>query len=379
MPDPLYFCELLPNIKQVSVSIESQDGEIPTSVGLHPSKRALTVKYGLRTAHVMLPTPIDSPSITLTPATTYRLSASQTYLSSGEYETFSSPVQDPWDASFVFSECSLRCIACTTAIIPGGRIQKWKNLPSEHWADMMDLWHCHKPHNKNGTSEGSRYSGVGRIVAESAVGLVDPMYFLLRRDDCENITFEQTRPNEAETVTCQICNVPLGIVDAKADGIRLMKWSLSLGLGSFKENGDEVLDSYTLSQWLSAHLQYLVDNTGQRKFLVKPGASILSQQHLDGSGKRVEEASEGVHIWVFNPNTLITRSQKPTPARAVKVYYQTVRSKEEVDGLGDIETVYLPQAVYDQFGRLLEEGNASLPGDLRTWAGSWQGGWLERF
>ncbi|KAF3317062.1 hypothetical protein TWF173_000321 [Orbilia oligospora] len=379
MPDPLYFCELLPNIKQVSVSIESKDGETPTSVGLHPSKRALTVKYGARTSHIMLPTPIDSPSITLIPAQTYRLSASQTYLSSDEYESLSGPVQDPWDASSVSPECSLRCIACTTTIIPGGRIQKWKNLPSEHWADMMDLWHCHKPHNKDGNSEGSRYSGVGRIVAESTVGLVDPMYFLLRKEDCENITFKQTGSNEAETTVCQVCDIPLGIVDEKADGIRLMKWSLSLGLGSFKQNGDEMLDSYTLSQWLSAHLQFLVDNSGQRKFLIKPGASILSQQHLDGSGKRIEEGSGGLHVWLFNPNTLITRSEKPTPARAVKVYYQRVTSKEQADGLGDIEAVYLPQAVYDRFERLLEEGNASLPKALQTWAGLWNGGWLEKF
>ncbi|KAK6342877.1 hypothetical protein TWF718_008258 [Orbilia javanica] len=379
MPDPLYFCELLPNIKQVSVSIESQDGEIPTSVGLHPSKRALTVKYGARTARIMLPTPVDSPSITLVPAKTYRLSASQAYLSSGEYEALSAPILDPWDASFVSPECSLRCIACATAIVSNGRIQKWKNLPSEHWADMMDLWHCHKPHNKDGNPEGSRYSGVGRIVAERAVGLVDPMYFLLRREDCENIAFKQTGSNEAETAFCQTCDVPLGIVDEKADGIRLMKWSLSLGLGSFKKNGDELLDSYTFSQWFSAHLQFLVDNTGQRKFLIKPGASILSHQHLDGSGKRTEEGGEGVHIWVFNPNTLTTRSEKPTPTRAVKVYYQNVRSKAEVDGLGDIESVYLPHAIYTRFKRLLDEGTASLPEELRTWAGNWKAGWLERF
>ncbi|KAK6338265.1 hypothetical protein TWF730_002333 [Orbilia blumenaviensis] len=379
MPDPLYFCELLPNIKQVSVSIESEDGEIPSSVGLHPSKRALTVRYGTRTTHIMLPTPVDSPSITLPPAKTYRLSASQTYLSAGEYDVLSDRVQDPWDASFLSPWSSFCCVACTTTIVPRGRIQKWKNLPSEHWADMMDLWHCHKPHNKDGDSEGSRYSGVGRIVAEHTVGLVDPMYFLLRKEDCDNTGIEQTGSNEAETVICQLCNVPLGIVDAKADGVRLMKWSLSLGLGSLKYNVDEMLDSYTLPQWLSAHLQYLVDNTGQRKFLIKPGASILSQQHLDGSGERTEEVCEGLHIWVFNPNTLVTRSEKPTPTRAVKVYYQKLISKEELDGLGDIETVYLPRIIHNRFERLLEEVNTSLPKELRTWAGSWKGGWLERF
>ncbi|KAJ6257710.1 hypothetical protein Dda_7498 [Drechslerella dactyloides] len=412
MPELLYFCELLSNIKQVSVSIDSQDASghrQPTAVTLHPSRRALTVAFGTETSHIILPTQIDCPSKFPAPSTSYRLPALQTSIASLEPLTTSPPV--PWDASTLRSEVSIHCATCATRLVPAQRIQKWKNLPSEAWADLMDLWHCHKPHDEKGhADDGSgKYASVGRIAAEQTVGLVDPMYFLLCKDDCESIdepadgkkvikvirhsskmdptipsfaytaaiAFQSAGKNEAETVVCQGCGLPLGIVDAKADGVRLMKWSLALG---FEDRGEDSrdLESYTMLQWLSAQLLALVNTTGQRKFLVRPGASILAQQHLDGSATRVEEVDEGVHIWVFNPSTVVTKTGKPTATRAMKVYYQVLTSKSTIESLGDIESVYLPFAIYRTFAKLMEDGNSSLPRDLRIW-GEWKAGWLERF
>ncbi|KAF3928137.1 hypothetical protein AA313_de0204484 [Arthrobotrys entomopaga] len=382
MPDLLYFCELLSNIKQVSVSIDLQHAQQPSAVTLHPSRRALTIAFGTDITHIVLPVPIDYQSKTLALSTTYRLPASQSFLSSSSFESLASSPAVPWEASTLTDDVSISCSTCTTRIVPRRQVQTWKNLPSEHWADLMDLWHCHKPHDEqNNHPEGGKYAGVGRILAEPSLGLVDQMYILLARDDCENIAYEQNvGTNEAETIICQTCKSPLGIVDEKSDGVRLMKWSLSLGFGTAGDNNDkDGLESYTMQQWLSAQFISLADTTGQRKLLVKPGASLLSQEHLDGSGRRTEEAEEGVHVWVFNPNTLVTRSGKPTPTRALKIYYQSLGSKETLDRLGDIETIYLPVGIYGRFKKTLEEVNAGLPEDLRTWAGNWKGGWLERF
>ncbi|EWC45977.1 hypothetical protein DRE_04770 [Drechslerella stenobrocha 248] len=380
MPNLLYFCELLLNVKQVSVSIDNQDAagqQRPTSVSLHPSRRALTIAFGAQASHVILPAPVDHISTPLAPCATYRLPASQSLSSSGSLESRTESPSVPWEASTLPEKTSIHCATCATRITPSLRIQKWKNLPSEAWADLMDLWHCHKPHDEKGQSEGGKYAGVGRITADKAVGLIDPMYFLLCKDDCENIYEQSTGTNEAETILCRGCAAPLGIVDAKSDGIRLMKWSLALGFAHPHDNDGE-LESYTMLQWLSAQLLFLVDNTGQRKFVVKPGASILTQQYLDGSARRVEEANEGVHVWVFNPSTLITRTDKPTATRAMRIYYQTLMSRSDMEQLGDLESVYLPFAVYTRFKESLAAANDSLPRDLKTW-GDWRGGWLERF
>ncbi|KAK6540987.1 hypothetical protein TWF694_008368 [Orbilia ellipsospora] len=382
MPDLLYFCELLSNIKQVSVSIDLQhDQQLPASVSLHPSRRVLTIAFGTDIAHIVLPVPIACQTKTLPPSTTYRLRACQSFLSSTSFESLASSPPVPWDASNLTDDVSIYCTTCTTRIVPRGKVQTWKNLPSEHWADLMDLWHCHKPHDEHKTNpDGGKYAGVGRILAEPSLGLVDQMYVLLARNDCENIDCEKNvGTNEAETIICQTCKSPLGIVDAKSDGVRLMKWSLALTFGTDDEKDKDELESYTMQQWLSAQFITLADTTGQRKLLVKPGASLLSQEHLDGSGLRAEEAEEGVHLWVFNPNTLVTRSGKPTATRALKIYYQHLGSKEALDQLGDIETVYLPVGVYHRFRKTLDEVNTRLPEDLRTWAGNWMGGWLERF
>ncbi|KAF3938542.1 hypothetical protein ABW19_dt0208052 [Dactylella cylindrospora] len=380
MPDILFFCELLSNIKQVSVSIDTQDAQTtPTSVSLHPSRRALTITLGNQTSHLILPIPVDHASKFITPSTSYRLPVAQSILSPKSFEHILESPPVPWDAASLTKELSIHCTTCTTRIVPPGSVKEWKNLPSEFWADLMDLWHCHKPHDENG-HEGGKYAGVGRIIATKEIGLVDPMYFLLCPDDCENISEEETGSHEAATVTCSSCNSPLGIVDSKSDGIRLMKWSLSISRDS---SGTPELtrefESYTIFQWLSAHFLSLVDNTGQRKFLVKPGASILSQGHLDGSGRRAEEVAEGLHIWVFNPSTLITTARKPVPTRVLKIYYQSLLTAKEIDALGDIEIIYLPQVIYEVFKKHLEEANKILPRDSRTWAGTWKTAWLERF
>ena len=68
------------------------------------------------------------------------------------------------------------------------RITKWKDLPSGNWADMMDFWHCHKPHDDKETAggEGERYATFGKgFVVERGVGLVDRGYFLFPQEDCD--------------------------------------------------------------------------------------------------------------------------------------------------------------------------------------------------
>lgn len=157
-----------------------------------------------------------------------------------------------------------------------------------------------------------------------------------------------------------------------------MKWSIALGTASGNDSDEKAFDGYHPTQWIAAQLLSLVENSGQRKFLIKPGASLLSQ-HLDGSGQRAQEAEEGIHIWVFNPSTLLTTARKPKPTRAVKVYYQLIGSQGEIDALGDIETVYLPEAIFKNFKSHLQEVNLDLPRDLRIWGGQWKTAWLERF
>ena len=100
---------------------------------------------------------------------------------------------------------SISCVSCSTPLISRGTITKWKDLPSDGWAEMMDFWHCHKPdlpHRQHGddavhttaetqkVNEGAAAAGRGisatsRLAVERGVGLVGVMDLLFAAEDCK--------------------------------------------------------------------------------------------------------------------------------------------------------------------------------------------------
>jgi hypothetical protein len=75
-----------------------------------------------------------------------------------------------------------------STIVEAGTLQVWKDLPSENWAEMMEFWHCHKPHeHKHGNDDDDLtnrgYGASSRIAAQSSVGFVDLTSFLLAESD----------------------------------------------------------------------------------------------------------------------------------------------------------------------------------------------------
>ena len=95
----------------------------------------------------------------------------------------------PWCASELTQECSIRCRECNSTIIDRNRmISGWKDLPSEGWAEMVDFWHCHKPHEShdhddNGMNAKRQFTS-DSIRAQSGVGLIDALSFLVTPSDC---------------------------------------------------------------------------------------------------------------------------------------------------------------------------------------------------
>ena len=104
---------------------------------------------------------------------------------------------DPWSASSLTGAAEVRCVGspgdvCDTALVERGRITQWKDLPSEGWAEMMDLWHCHKPHEPDHSEKGSDitekgYAANNKLTAKEGVGLVNPISLLLTGKDCRGL------------------------------------------------------------------------------------------------------------------------------------------------------------------------------------------------
>lgn len=127
----------------------------------------------------------------------------------------------PWNASEIGSWSGVSCRSCKTVLVgvEGARgegqnaqeaaqnaITSWKDLPNEHWAEMMDFWHCHKPehhhhHQTQGRSretkepEGPKddpvatkgYAAGNKLTSRKGTGYVGSGFFLFAEDDCPGI------------------------------------------------------------------------------------------------------------------------------------------------------------------------------------------------
>lgn len=97
----------------------------------------------------------------------------------------------PWSAPALGNEIELICQSCNSTILPRETVKIWKDLPSEGWAEMMDLWHCHKPnehdHGDGNATASKGYSASSKLTAKSETGFVDVMSFLFTKGDCTGV------------------------------------------------------------------------------------------------------------------------------------------------------------------------------------------------
>ena len=140
--------------------------------------------------------------------------------------------QLPWTAESLGRDVEIRCPSlnsdngrCEAVLVPRNIIHEWRDLPSEGWAEMMDLWHCHKPHEHEhenaeaGSNKG--YAAQSKLVARSGFAFVDVLSFLLTETDCpgvqvstlmtpfmsNNITYVWTQRKSVFWALCQLLSL----------------------------------------------------------------------------------------------------------------------------------------------------------------------------
>jgi len=104
----------------------------------------------------------------------------------------------PWMATELTPETEINCANCSSKLISRGVVKRWKDLPSEGWAEMMDFWHCHKPlelkdrENSEGVSRG--IGADSKLVIDLGVGLVSPLDLIFAVEDCMDIEVGVSTP-----------------------------------------------------------------------------------------------------------------------------------------------------------------------------------------
>jgi hypothetical protein len=181
------YAEYLPNIKTLTVTtVLETPRNATTALWLSNDRSKLVLEHDHDTHRITLPAKVSGKG-------TQHLQLPNT----GELQCVNRMPAEPlfgqeepitlWSAIHLTQDTRVHCKKCNS-LITSDKIHIWKDLPSEAWAEMMDLWHCHKPEEPDRDSDDAPaqkgYAAGNKLMAQVGVGLVDVMSFLLSEHDC---------------------------------------------------------------------------------------------------------------------------------------------------------------------------------------------------
>ncbi|EGD96140.1 hypothetical protein TESG_03596 [Trichophyton tonsurans CBS 112818] len=205
------YAELLANIRQIRLYVTTKDAVRNDSrpvVTLDSSRSLVTVSHSDRTLTLKLPLSVSARA-------REHLAASQATWHGGENEySFRLPIDEagsavgvapchdytsmsPWPAKGMTAQTCICCRGCANILFSPGEAQNivWKDLPSADWAEMMDLWHCHKPDpipsrdgDMDSTSLDGNTKGYGasnRVICKPGTVFVNITSFIMTQGDCQ--------------------------------------------------------------------------------------------------------------------------------------------------------------------------------------------------
>ncbi|KAJ9615395.1 hypothetical protein H2200_001470 [Cladophialophora chaetospira] len=378
MPKPkiVLYAEALTNIRQLTLhaSLQTEKNE-HTKILISSDKKIITALHDGEAASIYLPTQISGTAHVTFPIEkrteiSTRLQIDDTGLLEALKED-SSGVEYPWSAVSLRENSSLSCSQCEACVLSAGKAVSWKDLPSEHWAELMDLWFCHKPHGHGDSSDEHAaktkgFSAQSKVVPSPGIGLVDTVSFLLAPQDCTNI--EETEEFSRAGIVglqCGSCKTRLGSKVEGEESYRIYKSRLAVAL----EPGQDS-EQYSAAIFLAAQLLSLIENSATRKVVVHTG-----------SPGEPESEEDGLLLWIFNPDIYYSSSKRgPTAYRAMKVFYQSLSGPERfLDGHGSShEELLVPKEDFVDFRNTLEQSTDILPDSARSFQ-DWHVGLLDRW
>lgn len=191
------YAELLSNIRQVSVRATlSSSSDSTTKAEILDDGRRIQVHHRGEVRSLDLPAgvsvrsaiPIPEKS---SPDLAWRLPVPATETGLPRFSAENQSV--PWSSTDIKAGSRVCCRHCDHVIVQPERIKSWKDLPSENWAEMMEFWHCHKPHeheheHHDGEALSKRgYGADSSITAQPEIGFVDLTSFMFSESDCDGL------------------------------------------------------------------------------------------------------------------------------------------------------------------------------------------------
>jgi hypothetical protein len=204
------YAELLRNIRAINAIVSVQRGTFQNaSACVDSDSTRLVVKHDGVERHLALPCTKDSFGETH-PAIPVHLSKPSEMLDDEELtaripletriEEDDAANQVPWNGAAISQSRGINCEQCRKSLVNTKTVPMWQDLPHDDWAEMMDLWHCHKPHDEpNGNDEnagvGKGYSAAnGGVKAMPGMGYVGISYVLVSETDTKTTVKVSSAP-----------------------------------------------------------------------------------------------------------------------------------------------------------------------------------------
>ncbi|KAL9943719.1 hypothetical protein ACHAP6_007030 [Verticillium nonalfalfae] len=418
------YAELLPNIRHVSIAVSlPSPADATTSVQTSANGDSILVTHRGDSKEARLPGRVSAPSALPIPSTppsgptslAWRLPVSTSVALPSTRDELQPTI--PWSAQDLTPRSAMACRQCGEAVVPEGRLDVWKDLPSENWAEMMDFWHCHKPHDhdhdqeKNGddgddehlTKRG--YGANSSIAAQTRVGFVDLTSFLLAEEDCTSLRFStpdatSTRSTAAAAldaspaaqpprllhVTCASCAVHIGFYNTAIASVVLFKWQTTCQTTATvaASAASPLAESAppTGADCLAATLLATLSRSGSSKSVIVPTVQAPPNPNNDDGGG--EQQQPALHVWVLNSNITYASSLRPSagPRSALKLLYKPIPF-EQADAMLesfalDVQEVNFPVAVIAAAARGFEDSALLLPAGERLFNG-WRVALLDKW
>ncbi|KAK5990789.1 hypothetical protein PT974_09062 [Cladobotryum mycophilum] len=298
----------------------------------------------------------------------------------------------PWSSLDIKAGSRIRCRKCDGTVVKDDVIKAWKDLPSENWAEMMEFWHCHKPHDEDHhhhDDEGLAKRGYGAnsaITAQPSVGFVDLTSFMFSESDCSNLSFSQSISNPETTsdnselalngestvkslrVFCKTCSTEIGLFNVLASSVTLFKWQVTCETGMPSK-------APSSSECLAATLIATISRSGSSKSVITPhGLTFLDEKQA--------ASLRSLYLWVLNANVVYTSNTTQGRKTAIKVLYQNIDEEagnKLVESMtSGVQEINFPAAAIETAREVIQESNALLPKPERLFQ-QWHVGLLERW
>ncbi|KAL7912030.1 ubiquitin-conjugating enzyme E2-binding protein [Trichoderma velutinum] len=387
------YAELLSNIRQVSVRVTlPSPSDATTKAEILDDGRRIQIYHHGEVRALDLPATVLVRSTIPIPDNssqdlTWRLPVPATETQLTRFSAESQSI--PWNSTDLNPGSCICCRHCNYIIVQRDRIKSWKDLPSENWAEMMEFWHCHKPHDHehhDGENLSKRgYGANSAITAQPEVGFVDLTSFMFSESDCDGLSFSRsdsdasfdtskeaidgTDPVKPLRISCKSCRAEIGIYNVLAASITLFKWQVTCETGVPSQ-------APSSPECLAATLIATISRSGSSK-------SVVASHTLDATPKgQQSELSQSLHLWVLNANVVYTSTVREGRRAAIKVLYQDIDIEEGnklVDSMtSGVQEISFPAAAISSARQMLRASNSLLPASERVFQ-QWHVGLLERW